>query len=92
MTPTYVPAIFFNIYNANADKAQAIRLIVTKALPVVVKILDEFRSNRAPTKFDETLTLNFNKVAGQVRDDITILENPTYQIHPDGLVELIKRS
>lgn len=89
MTPTYVPAVFVNIYKNEPNKAQAIGIIMTKALPFVTKVMSDFRHNQTSVKFDPTLTINFNKVAGQVRDNVSILDNADYIIHEDGLVEIV---
>ena len=87
-TPTYVPAVFVNIYNELPDKSKALDVIVTQALPLVVKIVDQYRNDLST----RNMTFNFNKVAGQVKESLDILNQAKYGIDKAGLIILSRET
>ena len=86
VTPTYVPAVFVNIYGAIDDKNEALKQILTSTLPFVLKVQ---RDHRQSEKFDPSLTLSFNGVAGFVKQNPSQLNAETpYYIDADGTVKV----
>jgi hypothetical protein len=85
-TPTYVPATLINIYNEHSDKGKALDVILTKALPLVIKIIQD------PSYRTYNMTYNFNKVAGAVKGNLEILNDPKYMIDKAGYVILMNET
>lgn len=84
LTPTYVPAVFVNVYNSVEDKNKAVSRIIGQVLPFVLKAQREFRASEA---CDSTKTLSFNKVAAVARDTADLpAENSPYHIDDEGNV------
>jgi len=92
MTPTYVPATLVNLLSTYSkqglSKDEAIKKCLQEGVPFVAHILHQYRSGKAEQPYTPTLTLNFNKVAGQLRDQPDLLRNATFSIGEDGHVEI----
>lgn len=80
LTPTYVPAVFVNVYNSVEDKDKAVSRIIGQVLPFVLKAQREFRASEA---YDPTRTLSFNKVAAVARDNVDLAARDS-SYHIDG--------
>ena len=84
LTPTYVPAVFVNVYTSVEEKNQAISRILGQVLPFVLKAQREFRASES---YDPTMTLSFNKVAAVARDTADLpAEKSPYHIDGQGNV------
>ncbi len=92
MTPTYVPAVLVNLLNTylkqGLSKDQAIQQCLQEGVTFIADVLQQYRSGRTGQPYNSTLILNFNKVAGQVRDKPEMLRNATFSIDKDGHVEI----
>lgn len=71
-TPTYIPAVLVN-YIASYEKAghtrlEAIENCVKTVLPMIAQILAHFRMGQTELPYTIKNTLEFNKVAGQIRE------------------------
>ncbi len=92
-TPTYVPAVFVNLLNTYSKqglgKDKAIQRCLQEGVTFIANVLHQYRNGKANRPYDPTLTLNFNKVAGQVRDHPNLLKDPRFSIDKDGHVEIV---
>lgn len=92
-TPTYVPAVLVNILGAYEKSGlthpQAITKCITEGLPFMAHILGEYRTGKASQPYNPDMTLNFNKVAGQLRDNPGLTKTATFTIDEKGNVSLV---
>nr|WP_032114250.1 hypothetical protein [Candidatus Paracaedibacter symbiosus] len=93
-TPTYIPAVLVNLMSAytkqELSREDSIHQCVTKGVPLIAEILHAYRHNKANIPYNINLTLNFNKIAGQLRDNVELAENNNFTIDPQGNVELVQ--
>ncbi len=91
-TPTYIPAVLVNLMGTYTKQKLSRKMAIHKSLQtgltLIAHILHDFRNNRANHPYDPHLTLNFNKIAGQLRDNPALAESATFIIDPQGNVEL----
>ncbi|MBL0941348.1 MAG: hypothetical protein IBJ00_01265 [Alphaproteobacteria bacterium] len=91
-TPTYVPAVLVNLLSTYSkqgmSKTEGIKRCVQDGMRSIAEILEQYRANKTKQPYNPELTINFNKVAGQVRDNPAILKNFTFTIDSEGLVTL----
>ncbi|AIL12711.1 hypothetical protein IM40_02935 [Candidatus Paracaedimonas acanthamoebae] len=91
-TPTYVPAILVNLMGEHTKQGLPRKMAINKCLEdgltFIAHVLYDYRNNRANRSYDPNLTLNFNKSAGQLRDNPNLIEGATFTIDPQGNVEL----
>lgn len=92
MTPTYVPAVLVNLLSAYSkqglSRTQAIRKCLQEGVPFLATVFHQYRNGKTEQPYTPTLTLNFNKVAGRLRDQPDLLKNATFLINEDGHVEI----
>jgi hypothetical protein len=90
-TPTYVPAVLVNLLAVKTkqglSKSQAIEVCVHQGVVFIADVLQQYRTGKANRPYNPELTLNFNKVAGQVRDNPHLLGN--FVIDGEGNVEMV---
>lgn len=90
-TPTYVPALLVNVLDSylkqGLTRANAIKECIHKGALFVATVLNQYRMGMANQPYNPNLTLNFNKVAGQARDNLNLLENPSFLINSEGLIK-----
>ncbi|MBA3813833.1 MAG: hypothetical protein H0X26_05000 [Alphaproteobacteria bacterium] len=91
-TPTYVPAVLVNLLSTYSkqglSKDKAIKKCLQDGATCLANIFHQYRNGQANQPYTPTLTLNFNKVAGQLRDQPALLRNATFSIDKDGHVEI----
>lgn len=90
-TPTYVPALLVNVLDSytkqGLSKEDAIKECIHKGALFVATVLNQYRAGMSHQPYAPGLTLNFNKVAGQARDNLALLATSSFLITPDGLVD-----
>jgi hypothetical protein len=87
-TPTYMPAVLVNLLDQyqqqGLTRAEAIQATIQKGLVFIVDILHTYRLNKASIPYSAGLTLNFNTLAGQVRDNPALLNQAAWFIDEQG--------
>lgn len=90
-TATYIPALLVNFVSAQTkqglSKLQAIEACVRKGVVFIADVLQLYRNGKANLPYNPELTLNFNKAAGQVRDNPNLLSK--FKIDPQGSMEIV---
>lgn len=71
------------------DKNDDIQHCLQEGVTFIANVLHQYRNGKANRPYDPTLTFNFNKVAGQVRDQPNLLKDPRVSIGKDGHVEIM---
>ena len=93
-TPTYIPAVFVNFIDSamkqGVTKEKAIQACVKEGVVPIASFLQKYRGGKANQPYMPQMTLNFNKCAGQVRNNIKIFENHNFYIDTDWNVTLIE--
>ncbi|MDP3372164.1 MAG: hypothetical protein Q8S21_04660 [Candidatus Paracaedibacteraceae bacterium] len=93
-TPTYVPALLVNLSSTlekqGLTRYQAIQECITKGSVFIAQVLRAYRTGKTNVPYNPQLTLNFNKAAGQVRDNPALLNNISFKIDSDLNVIIIK--
>ena len=93
-TPTYMPAVLVNLQDTyrqqGLTKTEAIQASIQKGLIFIAETLRKYRMNQANIAYSADLTLNFNTVAGQVRDNPALLNNPSFHIDKEGIVTILE--
>lgn len=89
-TPTYVPALLVNLLSSlerqGLTKSNALQECLKKGSLFIAQVLQTYRSGNANIAYNPQLTLNFNKAAGQVRDNPSLLNKFYFKIDSDGNV------
>jgi hypothetical protein len=89
-TPTYVPALLVNLLSAEMKqgltKSQAIESCLRKGVVFVAHVLKHYRAGKANQPYSPNLTLNFNKAAGQIRDNSNLT---SFIIDTEGNVAIV---
>lgn len=93
-TPTYIPAIFVNFIDSATKqgfkKEKAIQKCMKEGVVPIASFLQKYREGKANQPYMPQMTLNFNKSAGQVRNNIKIFENHHFYIDKDWNVTLME--
>lgn len=91
-TPTYVPAVLVNLMGEYTKQGLPRKVAITKCLEkgvtFIAHILYDYRNNRTDQPYNPNVTLNFNKAAGQLRDNFKLIDAATFTIDPEGNVVL----
>lgn len=91
-TPTYVPAVLVNLLGtlqkAGLSREAAIGRTVTEGVPLMAYILGQYRTGKANQPYSADMTLNFNTVAGQLRDKPDLATSRAFSIDAKGNVKL----
>lgn len=94
-TPTYIPTVFVNFLDTaikhRISKEKAIQRCLREVTVHIAEFLLRYRAGKADQFYTPNFTLNFNKSAGQIRDNISIFESHDFSIDKDWNVFLIKR-
>ena len=88
----YVPAVMVNLLNdpsLGEDRHQRISQAVARGAPFIAKVLEKQRETLAEGKADPKVPLNFNKVAGAVKEQAYHLPDAKFCIEKDGMVNLV---
>ncbi len=87
-TPTYMPAVLVNLANHPSlghTKEERLSRTIYLGLPFLAKVLEEHQKLINEGKFDPNVPLNFNRVAGAVKDNPYALRHP-FSIQENGHV------
>ena len=94
-TPTYIPAVFVNFLDSamkqSMQRQEAINKCLIESVVPMAVFLQTYREGKANQPYKSHMTLNFNKTAGQVRNDINVFKNHNFFIDKDWNVTLIVR-
>jgi hypothetical protein len=93
-TPTYIPAVFVNFIDSamkqGITKEEAIQACIKEGVVSIASFLQKYREGKANQPYRPQMTLNFNKSAGQVKNNINIFRNHDFSIDKDWNVTLIE--
>jgi hypothetical protein len=93
-TPTYIPAVFVNFIDAaikqGYSRDKAIQKCIQDAVAKIAAFLQTYREGKANQPYSPDKTLNFNKVAGQVRDNAEAFNTHNLTIDKDWNVTLVQ--
>ena len=70
------------------SQEDALKQCIEKGILLIKHILQQYRNNQANLPYDAKLTLNFNQVSGQLRDNPALVEERGFIISPEGIVEI----
>lgn len=91
-TPTYIPAVFVNFIDSamiqDVTKEEAIQRCLKEGVVPMASFLQKYREGKANQSYTPQMTLNFNKSAGQVRNNIKVFANHDFFIDKDWNVTL----
>jgi len=91
-TPTYIPAVFVNFIDSamkqEVTKEEATQRCLKEGVVPMASFLHKYREGKANQPYTPQMTLNFNKSAGQVRNNIKIFENHYFYMDEDWNVIL----
>ena len=91
-TTTYMPAVFVNFMDSamkqGVKKGEAIQACIKEGVVLIASFLQKYREGKANQPYMPQMTLNFNKSAGQVRNNIKIFQNHDFYIDQDWNVIL----
>lgn len=91
-TPTYVPAFLVNFLSTcskqGLSKEESVGRCMREGVTFIGHVLHQYRQGHANQPYNPELTLNFNKAAGQARENTTLLKSATFAINPEGSVEI----
>jgi len=83
-TPTYIPALLVNFLNTTIKhcltKEEAIQSCLQEGVVAVASFLKDYREGKLNRPYLPNMTLNFNKAAGQVKDNFKIFSTHTFSI------------
>ncbi|MDF2578140.1 MAG: hypothetical protein K0S74_1624 [Chlamydiales bacterium] len=82
-TPTYMPAVLVNLINnqeLGKDRLERIKLSLKYGLPSIAKILQNYKDMLQKGELHSNVPLNFNQIAGAVRNDPRALLNREFSI------------
>ncbi len=88
-TPTYVPAALNNLMNKYKLKEKGLNVVINDGIPLVVNILKQYKEGKANIPFSKKLTINFNYIAKQMKENTNITKSTNSTIKRNGIVMLI---
>lgn len=83
-TSTYIPALLINFLNSatqqGLSREEAIQRCIKEGVTAIATFLKDYRNGQSNQPYSPSMTLNFNKAAGQVRDNFNIFSTHTFSI------------
>lgn len=91
-TPTYIPTILINFLDFGVKqgltKKEALQKCLHESVVSIASFLKNYREDKANQPYSPKKVLNFNKVAGQVKDNLEIFSTHIFFIDQDWNVIL----